>query len=204
MNWDGSYIGEIFDNNIIKNDYKIVHNVATFLYNDQCYRILYHQTINNFPCIFDEISSIFGVKKCGTHSCIWKGKMYILYDANGLIKINNDIDINKNVAQEIYMLRMIFGFRNNNFTSIAIKNKIAVSIRNNISEKLVEQTDIIQLPNKICEKYEIVSYSKIIKRMLNDRTLFEIKNEIDNVVNKLNKEMIHLSGDATSRIEKFI
>jgi len=204
MKWDGSYIGEIVKSNIISNEHKIVYNVGTLICNEQCYRVLYHQTINNFPNVFDELTSVFGVKKCGTHSCIIGGKLFILYDANGLDKINEDIEISKNSAQEIYMFRMILGLRTNNFTSIAIKDQYPVSIRNNVTERLSEQTDIIHLPNKICEKYEFVSYSKIIRRMLKGRSLYDIRIEIDTIVKRLNKDMVHLPGDITSRIEKFI
>lgn len=79
--WNGTHLGEINIYNII--DFRVDGSIVYWkirLYGHETICIVRKCKTNN-PCVIDELKSIFGLKKLGTHSVSYLGDTYILIRA---------------------------------------------------------------------------------------------------------------------------
>ena len=228
--WDGTCLGE----------YNVVEKLQTFYYNNFEYwnvqingwvtTCLIRRTKSYTPCLVDELKSIFGLIKLGTHYIINGGNYIILIKAR--LNINGDsivhdtfLNQNINVDEEtINKIKKIYVFRdllclNKSFdSSIVIRTNdpndpvYPVSLIDS-SIKLEKYIDIgvsTYLPETVYSRWiKEDSPSKILSNIckLKDsdkiqNRLYKLRMDITEIVEKVCKnEMSDFPGILLSRIE---
>lgn len=145
LKWDGSYLGEWEKNAIIKKE-KIRNQLFLLIRISKKSEIFIAcraiKTKDKFPCIVDEMKSIFNLKKIGTHSIKFGSSHYVIYkthwnfneDGNGIIlppleplkniplndPLRNELEVE---IKKIIIYRDLLGLRGNIEPSILVNKK---------------------------------------------------------------------------------
>ena len=211
LEWDGSHIGD-YDSDIILN------TVAHYPYNMYLIYISnlmieprwvsMHKSDSKYPCIIDEIKTIMGITKIGTHSLLIKRTLYILYNVLSYPKLLRDLDVNqieglylsqlKVKVQDTFVFRMIVGLSSNQESSIILVNGCPSSYRNKIDLDEDKNPDISQI---MVKKWFVDTIEDSIRRFIypSERT-FHMRQRIQVVINRIDKDLIWIDNFIMDRL----
>lgn len=200
LEWDGTWLGSYSDS-IILNTVKSYPFNISHIYIPQLMEsgmwVARHQSKSVYPCVIDEIKSIFGMVKIGTHSITIKGKLYILYNTKGRPQLLSETDCEmtdemKMRVQDVFVFRMIVGLNCNFESSICMINGIPTSYRNRVDVKEENDTSI---SNAMLKKWFVDSVGNSVRRMIkpSGRT-FTARQRIQALIEKLDQDLIWLDN----------
>lgn len=224
LKWDGSEITDILEETI-----KLQMFIDGIIYwriewKDGSYVYCEVKNYNNtLPVIIDEIKPIFGITKNGTHWIKIGNKIKMLINVE--INKNNEIqkeyllnqidfpfDNNKlfvKQVQEIFTFRELLGIPKTFESSIKIRtrNKYTYPISYNEPYMKPEKYNPILSPRIIEKWFNDINVNDVVKRMLHINCvenipiqIFTIRNGINDVINRIDKDSITYTDFIIERI----
>lgn len=139
LSWDGTYIGEFSDEDIIF--IKKFDSLDYFFLKPMNAYFILAQLTNLTSCVFDEIKLMFNIQKTGTHWMRINNKIKIIYRANvyedelicDSILDNEDLEINSLVVRNIMAFRCMFKFKSITYSNLRMRNGIVISFYDDFS-----------------------------------------------------------------------
>lgn len=205
--WDGSYIGNI--NNLIISFEIIEKYVKVKFTNCEAYVFTY---VNSIPIIADEIKPLFGLIKIGIHYGKWGDKDIILYKIEGeekMLDTLNGIQIEE--VQRAYIFRWALGFSSYG-DDILLTRKYKSGVKTVTSYMDLEYN--YDPKHKFCSKitksvinkwfYNSEAIDNMIKSMFKRSDLPTLRNDIDNIIRKIDPNHIAWSTSIICRLQNYL
>jgi hypothetical protein len=200
LDWNGSWLGTYTDSIVIKTVKAYPFSIC-YIYIEGLMEtgtwVAKHQSKSAYPCIIDEIKTVFGMVKIGTHSITIKGKLYIIYNTMGPPMLLSNIQYSvtpemKLQVQDTFVFRMIVGLNCNFESSICIVGGVPTSYRNRID---VNSDDGGAISNLMLNKWFTDSMRDSIKRMIapSSRT-WTARQRIQAVINRIDPQLIWIDN----------
>lgn len=219
IQWNGSYLGSYSKEVIISEEkYKNARYWNLQLPNDVNFTCLAIPFKNALPCIIDELKSLFGPLRIGTHHITIDNHHYILttgtkaeyqvldsYEGPYSLLLTLQI-------QEILAFREIIGLTSNTEKSIIIRDKTPISVHeiNLTMPRLLDGQCV--LPSSILSKWFPgkddlrKAILRIVRPNLDDptETLANLRNVISDIINRVDKDYIWYASYLVKRIAQRI
>ena len=195
--WDGTFIGEIDKDKIIKESKLDKYDVIELI-NDELMIVTKYKT--NIPLILDELKPLFNIKKLGRNSAMLKGKKVILTKITKDCKIFNSEEFFEEDIRLSYYFRYMVGLIQNTDKTLIISDRYITSFKeDNIDFNKSDLT-------KVCFKKWFENDWYDIKEMTLDLTknkmLFKFK--LDEVIMRIDDEYLYLSFKIIDRMNQLI
>lgn len=209
VSWDGSHLGE-YHESVVMARYDLFPYDLYILYNhllSSDYIICtMHASKNKYPCIVDEAKVVMGMVKIGTHSITIGRTLHIMYNTGkapvllkgvvpNRILLPNDF---KQMVQDVYVFRMIFGFGCNFDSSIMLVRGVPSSYRNNLDVRIEKGFDI---SNVVLDEWFVDSIANSKKRMISpsERTC-HMRTKIQKVIRRIDPQLIWIDNQIIDRM----
>jgi len=175
---------------------------------------------NSLPCLIDELKSVFGLPKIGTHWCRLSGKIYILIrptkTPEGLVKeettlnmYNHGDGLMKMQIQEIFAFRELLGVTCSFESSIIIREGKSGPYPISFYEPNMKPTDGSKIiPATVLDKwFDDTSIDNVVKKLCKINTidnltmiLHTLRNNINDVIERVDRRLITYGSLIVERI----
>ena len=213
--WDGTNVTDIISESDI---YQAKYNGKTYwiikyidnddkLWKETC---MVRSCKNSVPCLVDELKSVFGLPKVGTHWFKHEGKMKMLIKCakteEGYVKEEitlNKIDVYTRLMvlqiQEIFTFRELLGITCSYESSVVIRETRKSVYPISFYEPNMTTEDVKVIPFTVLNKwFEGTSMDNIIKRLLKIYTIDRIGEVLHNIRTKIEKVIERVDRRAIS------
>lgn len=174
-----------------------------------------HQSKDAYPCIIDEIKTVMGLPKIGTHSLHIGNKLYILYNFHGhrptlVSEVNLDMMTSKmskqqynkfkTTMQDAFVFRMIVGLTLNSNSSIALcQDGSPTSYRNKIDIKKDDKS--FEITEKCIKEWFVDTIQESVRRLIQPSVRTSLMRvRIQEVVNRIDPEYVWVDSMIVERI----
>lgn len=228
LKWDGSHLGTFTHSIILEssniNGYRHVHLKLNSI---KVYGILCLG--NKIACIYDELKTLFGLLKTGSHSLNIGTKSYILYScsetsnfficddeiSNVTIERYNHLNLSDQIVR-LFTFRHIIGVSPNSETGIRIRKTVTGFIYPvSFNDKFVVKDEEVKFGattmsektyNKWFKDKSIVDISREILDIRSKETTDKInmlRSAISDIIKRIDKEQLWLENYINSNLHKY-
>jgi len=209
LKWDGSYLGRfpISCKIVVVKEFPYSKCVLELV---EGYQIIvrFHTCKNSYACIVDELNTIFGKVKIGTHTLRLGSTLYTIYNLpqEKLVKLKDCQPVSddfKISAQDVFVYRVVVGLTIHSESSIYIHPFGGVTSYRNNKEVITGVSQSI--PIMTMDKWFFDDYESSISRMVcNAGGLHKVRTKVQNVIRRIDKNMIWLDHLIYDNITKLI
>lgn len=213
--WDGSYLGEYpvkcKGRKLSTHGGLAIHQIKTDSFVTRCAIKAFRNT--SLPVLLDEFKTCFNIKKTGTHRIKIGGRVYVMIRCTLQDKLLSKFpkkDINDHIRNQMkhyIAYRTIFSIPNTQNSSFIVRKEQIFSYyepKTLIDKRSIEPSEGF-LRNWLGKEdlYEIISEIFSIKE---DETwcgfLFRLRNEIENIIKRVDNNYVWLCGLIIEKITK--